>query len=133
MCTTTRLNDQKPTQRCRLASSSWPKVLSTKGIRAIRSTWTSNRSEATRPVNRPRLVRLAPACASPWTPPPATHRATTTSIEHHTKTPQASRHHSGTPGRGGEARRPLIRANATDLTSVDLADRGPNEAVMLQG
>src|SRR5664280_698258 len=68
------------------------------------------------------LVRPVPTCASSWTPPPTTHRATTTSIVHQTKTPHASRHHKGR-GRGrAKPRRPALRRGAPNVVVVDPAN-----------
>src|SRR5664279_4031691 len=52
-------NELNPTSRCRRVSSSWPHTCSTQGIRAINSTWISNKSAARSPVSRPRAVIVA--------------------------------------------------------------------------
>ena len=69
----------KPRTRCHRANRSWPRARSTTGIRAIASTWSSSRSDETRPVSRPREVSAAPvAIVRAVRPPPATHSTTTT-------------------------------------------------------
>src|ERR1035437_4359303 len=130
LCTSMRLNDQKPTQRWRRASSSWPKVLSPNGIRAMSSTWISNRSDATRALNRPMLVRPLPTCVSSWTPPPETQGATTTNIVHQTKAPQASRHHKGVGSGRAKARRSVLRGGAPNEVVVGPANSTVGEVFM---
>jgi len=95
------------------------------------NTWISSRSDATRPVNRPTLVRPVPVCARSWTPPPATQRATTTSIEDQAKTPQASRHHKGTGSGRVRPARLAIRGGTPNLGAVDDTDIGSGAAVMI--
>src|SRR5664280_1136486 len=68
------------------------------------------------------LVRPVPTCASSWTPPPTTHRATTTSIVHQTKTPHASRHHKGRGKDRAKPRRPALRGGAPNMVVVDPAN-----------
>ena len=51
-----------------------------------------SRSEATRPVSRPREIRAPASDPSPWTPPPTTQRAVTTSTDNQASAPAASRH-----------------------------------------
>src|SRR5665647_1485501 len=64
------------------------------------------------------LVRPVPTCASSWTPPPTTQRATTTSIVHQTKAPQASRHHKGVGTGRAKRRRPALRGGAPNEVVV---------------
>ncbi|MEP7018899.1 MAG: hypothetical protein ABI899_12875, partial [Actinomycetota bacterium] len=52
---------------------------------------------------------------------------TTTSIEHHAKTPDASRHHRGTPGRRTKARRAGVRARAPVPAAIDDRDSALRE------
>ena len=57
-CASIRWNDVKPSSRCQRASRSCPKACSAHGIRAIASTWTSSRSDATSPVTLPSEVSV---------------------------------------------------------------------------
>src|SRR5665647_1400961 len=99
------------------------------------STWINRRSEATKPVNRPKLVRPVPMLARSWIPPPETHSAATISMEDQTKTPNASRHQPGTRGTRTEAwRLPIREGPLLDVRVDDLggANNVSAEKFMLQ-
>jgi hypothetical protein len=85
----------------------------------------NKRSEATRPVNRPTLVRPVPVLPRSWSPPPETHSATTISMEDQTNTPKASRHQPGTRDTGTEVwRLPIPDERPLDFRFDDV--RGAN-------
>src|SRR3954451_11524847 len=81
-----RLKDVNPTMRCSFARRSWPKARSRNGTRAIRRTWASSRSAATRPVSRPAERRAVVPLVSCWIPPPVAHQKATSSRLAHSTT-----------------------------------------------
>ncbi len=115
-----RLNEVKPTRRWTRASSSWPQACSTSGMRAMSSTCRSMSTEASRPVRRPRLIRLSPADVKAVRPPPDTQSATTKRTAAQPRAAEASRHH-----RGVRRVRRVRRADAATGTEVlEVGDPG---------